>query len=64
MFQFELLLCRQTKAEEWGIFILPMPFMIDGETYFETIDLSQEQFYDRLAAGADIFHLPACSPLR
>jgi len=42
------------EGEEWGIFILPMPFMIDGETYFETIDLSQEQFYDRLAAGADI----------
>ena len=34
----------QEQGKELGIFVLPMPFMIDGETYFEDIDLSQEEF--------------------
>ncbi|MCI8454239.1 MAG: DegV family protein [Lachnospiraceae bacterium] len=44
----------QKQAEEMGIFVLPMPFMIDGETYFEDITLTQEEFYRRLGADADI----------
>ena len=27
----------QVKAAEMGVYVLPMPFMIDGETYFEDI---------------------------
>lgn len=44
----------QAQAKELGIFVLPMPFMIDGETYFEDITLTQEQFYEKLAQDADI----------
>lgn len=44
----------QTEAEELGIFVLPMPFMINGEAFFEDINLTQEEFYEKLAAGADI----------
>ncbi len=44
----------QAAAREMGIFVLPMPFMIDGETFYEDISLTQEQFYEKLAAGADI----------
>ena len=44
----------QAQAPELGIHVLPMPFMIDGKTYFEDIDLTQEQFYEMLATGADI----------
>ncbi len=44
----------QTQAKELGIYVLPMPFMIDGKTYFEDIDLTQEQFYEMLSSGADI----------
>lgn len=44
----------QAQAGELGISVLPMPFMIDGETYFEDITLTQEQFYDKLAQDADI----------
>ena len=44
----------QEQGTELGISVLPMPFMIDGETYFEDIDLSQEEFYQRMNAGADI----------
>ena len=44
----------QKQGEELGIFVLPMPFMIDGQTYFEDIDLTHEEFYSRLEKGADI----------
>ncbi|MCD8038815.1 MAG: DegV family protein [Lachnospiraceae bacterium] len=44
----------QAQAMELGIRVLPMPFMIDGETYFEEITLSRREFYERLASDADI----------
>lgn len=44
----------QSQARELGIYVLPMPFMINGETYFEDITLTQEEFYEKLSAGADI----------
>ena len=31
-----------------------MPFMINGETYFEGINLTQEEFYQKLQTGASI----------
>lgn len=44
----------QAQAREIGIRVLPMPFMIDGETYYEEITLSQEAFYQKLSQKADI----------
>lgn len=44
----------QAQAKELGVFVLPMPFMINEETFFEDIDLTQEQFYERLIDGANI----------
>lgn len=44
----------QAQAKEMGVFVLPMPFMIDGETYFEDITLTQEQFYEKLQNEAEI----------
>ncbi len=44
----------QAQASELGIHVLPMPFMINEKTYFEDIDLTQEQFYEMLSTGADI----------
>lgn len=44
----------QSQAKELGIYVLPMPFMINNKTYFEDIDLSQEEFYSRLEDGDDI----------
>lgn len=35
-------------AKELGIKVLPMPFLIDGKTYFEEISLSQEEFLRNL----------------
>lgn len=44
----------QTNAKELGVFVLPMPFIINGQTFFEDIDLNQAEFYEKLATGADI----------
>lgn len=44
----------QSQAKEYGLYVLPMPFMIDDETYFEDINLTQEGFYKKLASGANI----------
>ena len=44
----------QKEGEALGIFVLPMPFMIDGETYEEDISLTQDEFYGRLKEDADI----------
>ena len=31
----------QDEAKELGIYVLPMPFMIDGQVFYEGIDLTQ-----------------------
>lgn len=44
----------QSQAKEYGLYVLPMPFMINEEPFFEDITLTQEQFYERLAENADV----------
>lgn len=44
----------QAEAKKMGIRVLPMPFYINEELFFEDITLTQEQFYQRLAEDADI----------
>lgn len=44
----------QAQAKEMGVHVLPMPFMINNETYYEDITLTQDEFYKRLAEGADV----------
>ena len=44
----------QNEAKKLGIKVLPMPFMINEETFFEDITLTQEEFYDKLESGADV----------
>ena len=44
----------QAQAARLGVYVLPMPFMIDEKTYFEDINLTQEEFYQKLAEGANI----------
>lgn len=43
------------QAQELGAFVLPMPFMINGEEYFEGVNLTQEKFYEILSTdSADV----------
>lgn len=44
----------QKQGEELGIYVVPMPFMINGQDYFEDINLTQTQFYEKLAEDADV----------
>ncbi|MCD7715488.1 MAG: DegV family protein [Lachnospiraceae bacterium] len=44
----------QQEAKELGIYVIPMPFYINGEVFFEDINLTQEEFYQHLADGAEI----------
>lgn len=44
----------QAQAKEMGIFVLPMPFMIGEETFFEDINLTQDEFYEKLKSGENI----------
>ena len=44
----------QSQAKEMGVSVLPMPFMIDEETYYEDITLSQPEFYEKLMTGAAV----------
>ncbi len=51
----------QKQAEELGIYVLPMPFYINDELFLEGINLSQEEFYQRLSEEAEI-HTSQPSP--
>lgn len=38
----------QQEAKEMGVFVLPMPFLMDEKEYFEDINLTQDGFYEEL----------------
>ena len=38
----------QAQARELGIFVLPMPVIIDGTVYYEDVDLTAHQFFQAL----------------
>ena len=40
------------QAERYGVFLIPMPIILDGKTYFEDVSITPEEFYPRLAAGS------------
>lgn len=42
------------ESEELGIFVLPMPFIIDGECQLESVDLSREEFYNKLKSESNV----------
>lgn len=42
------------EAEKIGVVVIPMPFFIEGKTYYEEISLSQDEFYQMLVAGKNI----------
>ena len=44
----------QAAGKALGVYVLPMPFDIDGQQYFEDINLTQEQFYEKLTGDANV----------
>ena len=45
----------QAQAKELGIFVLPMPFTINNQEYLEDVNLTQDEFYDKLMNNAEVF---------
>lgn len=39
------------EAKERGIFVIPMPVILQGKTFYEGVDLTQEDFYHSLTGG-------------
>ncbi len=44
----------QATAKELGISVVPMPVLIDGEQYYEDLTLTQDGFYEKLQADANV----------
>ena len=44
----------QAEGKEFGIYVIPMPFLVDGKLYFEDVDMNKEQFYHFLENDADL----------
>lgn len=44
----------QDLAKQMGVFVIPMPFIIEDETYYEDITLTQEKFYEKLQDDVNI----------
>ena len=42
------------EGKELGIYVIPMPFLVDGKLYFEDVDMNKEQFYHFLENDADL----------
>jgi len=42
------------EAKKLGIFLLPMPFIVDGREYFEGVTCTYERFFEMLSGGADV----------
>ena len=44
----------QAEGKELGIYVIPMPFLVDGKLNFEDVDMNKEQFYHFLENDADL----------
>lgn len=42
------------EGKKLGVYVLPMPILIDGQIYFEGVDLTPAQFYEAQLAGRDV----------
>ena len=36
----------QNQAKELGLYVLPMPFIVDGENYLEGVSITHKQLYE------------------
>lgn len=45
---------RKEEAENKGIYVIPMPVLINGEVFFEGENLTEAEFYEALINGKDV----------
>ena len=44
----------QEEAKQIGIYVVPMPVLIDGDIFYEDITLTQDSFYEKLKGNASV----------
>ena len=44
----------QSMGKDMGVGVMPMPFSVDGVTYYEDVNLSREEFFQMMADGKEI----------
>ena len=44
----------QEEAKQIGIYVVPMPVLIDGDIFYEDITLTQDGFYEKLKGNASV----------
>lgn len=44
----------QEEAKKFGVYLLAMPFIVDGKEYFEGVTCTYEQFFEMLNSGGDV----------
>lgn len=44
----------QKHAQQLGVFLLPMPFVISDQLFYEEVNLTHDEFYAKLAANEDV----------
>ena len=44
----------QDEGKKLDVFVIPMPFTVNGKEYFEEISITQDKFFELLKKGADI----------
>lgn len=44
----------QEEAKKLGVYLLAMPFIVDGKEYFEGVTCTYEQFFEMLNSGGDV----------
>lgn len=42
------------EADRLGVYVLPMPFIIEGKCYYEGVDLDRAEFLSKLKAGVNV----------
>ncbi|MBQ8176142.1 MAG: DegV family protein [Oscillospiraceae bacterium] len=44
----------QEEAKKLGVYLLAMPFIVDGKEYFEGVTCTYEKFFEMLGSGSDV----------
>ena len=44
----------QAEGKELGIYVIPMPCLVDGKLYYENVDITKEQFYHFMESDANL----------
>ena len=44
----------QEESKDLDVFVLPMPVLVDDEEYYEDVNLTQDEFFEKLSKNAEV----------